>query len=190
MIAELNRLNDYLGNLQISENLEDQKDENQRLEINITRLVGQNKELRDDIEELDLYNQNLQKEEQDYNLLDKEIVKLESIEAELKEENANLEASLRKNNMDPNVEMGKKMDGYKKRLEGIFDKMMYMDDFDYSPYEIKVDEGTKIDPSAGLIDAKDLVYNLKEMEDLGNLFFALGKKNLYREDCTLVFYTE
>jgi hypothetical protein len=118
------------------------------------------------------------REEQDYNLLDKEILKLESIEAELKEENASLEATLRKNNQDPNVEMQKKMEGYKKRLETIFDKMMYMDDFDYSPYEIKIDETPKIDPeAAGMLDPKDLVYNLREMEDLGIFFF--GKKQTF-----------
>jgi hypothetical protein len=122
--------------------------------------------------------------------LDKEILKLESIEAELKEENASLEATLRKNNQDPNVEMQKKMEGYKKRLETIFDKMMYMDDFDYSPYEIKIDETPKIDPeAAGMLDPKDLVYNLREMEDLG-IFFLAKNKHFYRENCTFVFCAE
>jgi len=57
--------------------------------------------------------------------------------------------------------MSSKMGEYKDRLEKIFEKMMYEDEFDWEPYEIQYEkEG---------IDEKDLKYNYEEMQNQGKI---------------------
>jgi len=53
------------------------------------------------------------------------------------------------------------MTEYKERLKAIHEKMMYEDEFDFTPYEIKYDpEDSK---------KKEIVYDEKEVQELGKI---------------------